>query len=958
MTQDKSGRLFITTASSGVDIFDGVSFKKLGVKDGLISPYIAKTFKDSQGSIWFISTKGLNMYSTDTILSFPLAREKYGMESIFGVEEIGPKHFLLTSDKGVIDFNDGVFQVHASEEFPSMRIFDALRLKSGKIVLISDHGLFELINGNIVRSQIGGGFADKVLLAIWESDQEELYLGTEKGYLIVKEDQVEFKELFDNDSYAVICFLESSSGNFYIGTNGQGLYYKTKGRVDFNRIHEGNGLSDDYTWSLYEDMDGNIWIGTSGAGLDLLAADHFRIFNPEDGLGNDIVYEIIQRDNGDMWFGIIQGGISVYDGKSMRNYGTDDGLSHLSVRSFLDEGDTLWIGTESGLTVYVNGKFIDVSASFELSDYAIFDIDRDSQGVLWFACKGERYYGANGGAVRYKNRKIDHFTTENGMTSDNVYCISESELGDIRFGTTSGISSWDGQRMSRLNTGEPSPCQGTTLAMCNDHKGNTWVGTLEGLGLIRDGRMECFSDRDEVKGKTVYLLANQGDSILWVGSSTGLEKLDLQLFYEKDSLKTTLYNDFNGFFGTECNQNAVTKDRQGNFWFGTISGAVEYIPSNDHSVAVPPRIVINKINKKGHFTDWRALGFKLDKDGLPINMNLAHNENSLQIEFIGISLLEPKAVEYSFLLAGADMGWSDYQKDRSVFYSNLAPGDYSFHVRARNVNSGMVSKTVAFTFAITPAYWQTLWFKVLFLVLLASLITAYFIVRLRSIRKREAEKRDFKHQLAELEMTALRAQMNPHFLFNSLNSVNNFIIKNKKEEASEYLTKFSRLVRIVLQNSKERLVSLENELTALRLYIEMETIRFADQFIYVEDIDRNIDLKNIQLPPLILQPYAENAIWHGLLHLKERTGKLLLKVVKTEKGISISIEDNGIGREKSTLLQSKNAMKKKSLGMKMNEDRMGLSKELYDFSLEVSIVDLLNEKGESDGTRVIINISR
>ena len=957
IVQDYTGRLFITTASSGVDVFDGVSFNHLDVKDGLISPYIGEVFKDSKGQIWFASTKGLNLYRKDSIQSYVLDKEFYGLESIFGMEELSPDHFLLATDHGVVEFIQGEFKVHRSELFPSLRYFDVILCKNGQILFATDEGLFEMKDGEIIRSDIGSGFPDHTLLAILEMKNGELLLGSKNGLYYVKNTQVEFVPLLKDDAYSVISLLESSNGTLYAGTNGKGLYFKSPGDKNFTRIHEGNGLSDDYTWTLYEDMDENIWIGTSGAGLDLLSAEHFQIYNPAGGLRNDIVYDILQRANGEMWFGIVQGGISVFNGTDYKFYGVKDGLSHLSVRCFLDEGDTLWIGTESGLTIYTDGRFQDVSDRYQIAQYAIFDIHRDAHGALWFACKGERYYGENGGVVRFKNGRLDYFTKKNGLSSDNVYCILEEDNGNLLFGSTGGIDRWDGAQISPIDyPAQNSACHGTTLTLRKDSRGSLWAGTVGGLAVWQKGTFRCLRDKPGLTGNTIYFLETQGDSILWVGSASGLEKLDLDYFYEQDSLKTTLYNDFNGFFGTECNQNAVTVDAQGNYWFGTIGGAVKYMPSKDHVNPKIPQIEIVRVNKKGKETDWRVQGFDIGKDGLPIHAELAHNENSVQIEFIGIALKDPTAMAYSFILLGADQVWSDFQKERSVFYSNLAPGSYIFQVKSKDVNTGLMSKPVSFTFSIIPAFYQTVWFKVLLVVLLILGLITFFFWRMRSIRLHAAEQRDFQHKLAELEMTALRSQMNPHFLFNSLNSVNGFIIKNNREEASAYLTKFSRLVRMVLQNSQEKHVSLEDELTALHLYIEMESLRFKDGFHFIEKISPSVDLNSHRIPPLLLQPYVENAIWHGLLHLNERQGILTLSIHPKANGILISIEDNGIGREKSEMMKSKSAMKRKSMGMQINADRMNLSKELYAFSINVEIKDLKSREGRSEGTRVNINI--
>lgn len=957
MVQDHTGRLFITTAGSGVDVFDGVSFTQLGVDDGLVSPYIGQVFKDENGSIWFVSTKGLNLYGQDSIQSFFMDGDKLNIESVFGVEEIGERHFLIATDNGLVEFDNGTYEIYHSKAFERLRFFDVLTDQKGRTLLVTDEGLFEFTGSEVRRSSLGDGFPGEDLLAIQETSDGKILIGTRRGFYVVNEGAVTFVSLFEDEAYSVISFLESELGTIYAGTNGQGLFIQASGEDGHQNLNEENGLSDNYTWSLYEDMDANIWVGTSGAGLDLLSADHFQIFNPDGGLGNDIVYDIIERENGEIWFGIVQGGISVYNGEGYRSYGVKDGLSHLSVRCFLDEKDTLWIGTENGLTIYVDGVLKDVSERYKVSEYAIFDIHRTADGELWFACKGERYYGENGGVVRYRAGEVFHYTKEDGLSSNSVYCIYEQDNGSLLFGTTSGVSEWDGERFYPLPFVEHLHRHSTTLAMRNDHKDNLWIGAVGGLGLLRDGKYECLTDRDGLIGSTIYLLENQGDSILWIGSSAGLEKFDLKTFYEKDSIVSTLYNSYNGFFGTECNQNAVTKDSEGRFWFGTIRGAVRYDPSKDRTDTRAPRIEISKINKRGQETDWSSLGFQLDAQGLPVGAELKHDENSLQIEFIGVSLIDPDAIEYSFLLAGTGENWSGYQRERSVFYSNLPPGEYAFHVRSKNTASGLVSSASIFSFYILPTYYQTLWFRVLVISLLSLGMLGFFYWRIRGIRQHEAEEMKIQHRMAELEMTALRSQMNPHFLFNSLNSVNNFIIKNKKEEASEYLTKFSRLVRMVLQNSKEKLVSLENELTALRLYMQLESLRFKDQFNYVQDISSDVELNKYFIPPLLLQPYVENAIWHGLLHLEDKTGKLFLTIIAINKGIRITIEDNGVGREKAELFKSKTAIKNKSMGMKINSDRMVLSKDLYSFGIEVDLEDLKSDAGEPKGTRVTINIT-
>jgi len=228
---------------------------------------------------------------------------------------------------------------------------------------------------------------------------------------------------------------------------------------------------------------------------------------------------------------------------------------------------------------------------------------------------------------------------------------------------------------------------------------------------------------------------------------------------------------------------------------------------------------------------------------------------------------------------------------------------------------------------------------------------------LREIAENELQlqKLESQKQFSELEMQALRAQMNPHFIFNCLSSINSFILKNKTEEASDYLTKFSRLIRMVLNNSKRAFISLEDELETLGLYLEMERLRFKDSFEYSFTYNNSVEVSNIFIPPLLLQPFAENAIWHGLMHKQEK-GFLNFNFSAEEKFLTCIINDNGIGREKAELLKSKSAEKQKSMGLKITTDRLSLLNDNAHGQTVFTIEDITDENGMAMGTRVHLKI--
>ena len=222
-------------------------------------------------------------------------------------------------------------------------------------------------------------------------------------------------------------------------------------------------------------------------------------------------------------------------------------------------------------------------------------------------------------------------------------------------------------------------------------------------------------------------------------------------------------------------------------------------------------------------------------------------------------------------------------------------------------------------------------------------------------QKQKNEVMQLHQQKADLEMQALRAQMNPHFIFNSLNSINMFILENNKLQASEYLSKFSRLIRLILQNSQEAYIPLERELEALRLYLELESLRFEQRFEYKVLVEDDVDSEILKVPPLIIQPYAENAIWHGLMQKKEQ-GHLVIELYIKDEMLCYLITDDGIGRKKAREIKSKSAAAHKSMGMRITTDRLLILQKQNEKENSVSITDLILADGSPGGTEVRIKI--
>ncbi len=219
----------------------------------------------------------------------------------------------------------------------------------------------------------------------------------------------------------------------------------------------------------------------------------------------------------------------------------------------------------------------------------------------------------------------------------------------------------------------------------------------------------------------------------------------------------------------------------------------------------------------------------------------------------------------------------------------------------------------------------------------------------------ERAKSALQQRAKELEIQALRSQMNPHFIFNCLNAINRFILGHETEAASDYLTKFSRLMRMIMNHSRHSYISLADEIEVLRLYLDMERLRFKDAFDYRIDVEEELDTDEVRIPPLLVQPFVENAVWHGLMHKEER-GSLSIRIRVKDDLLTCIVRDNGVGRRRAGMLKSKSAEKHKSMGLQITAERMALLTGPGEPQPFFQIEDLYDETGDPAGTQVTLTI--
>ena len=338
-------------------------------------------------------------------------------------------------------------------------------------------------------------------------------------------------------------------------------------------------------------------------------------------------------------------------------------------------------------------------------------------------------------------------------------------------------------------------------------------------------------------------------------------------------------------------------------------------------------------------------------------MTLAYEDNTIDLEFVAIEFGDSPSNRVKFRLDNLDAEgkWFEMPNIKPRFtYYKLPPGTYTFRIKGFNSDSVESRADKTLVIRILPPWYLTWWAIMLWGLIAISIIYGFVQWRLYVLKKRE----EFKQKILQTEMKALRAQMDPHFLFNTMNSINAFILKNDKMKASRFLTDFSHLIRKILDFSKEETISLEKEEEILRGYLEMEAMRFDNNFDYDITIDDALDPWDTQVPTMILQPFIENSILHGIRHKTEGRGNIHIQFVPD--GIDFFkciLEDNGIGRQKAAEI-NKNVRQKSyiSKGMSITNDRIDILNHQREKKTELLVEDLYTPENQACGTRVTIRI--
>lgn len=813
----------------------------------------------------------------------------------------------------------------------------------------------------IINYTTTNGLLTNHINSITQDFQHNMWIATTNGLskITLNKNGNKFTHYFkeksgiDNDIKSVIIDYRNT---LWLGTNNGLLKYNPKdslgGDEKFIRYSLRKDKNSNLISCLYQDYEHNLWIGTY-AGLFKYRGNPFVSYGIEDGLSSQFIFGILRDSKNALWIGSKDGGLFKFQNNKFTQFNEKNGLKAKSVNSIyeLTEG-SLWLATDEGLTFYDGKTFIKKNDPSGVFSHSINCFFKDSKNNLWMGGNNEIFkYEPSSDNEKAGKKAFTRYPFKGRSENSQVWTIVEDFSGTL----------WIGTYLGGLIKFDPSSSPGTGpsvfieyteklglkndsyLSSLIDKDGIIYLGALDGLWMF-DPKTESaelinFNKADGMNSDLIYSITfGKTQNEIWAGTNQGLSKINIAEFKKSGKKNIIPFGKEDGFSGVECNSNGTWVDTDGSIWFGTVNGLIKYDPDE---------YIVNDAESKTSITGFRLFY----KDTILINnTHLSYDDNNITFYYSGISLTNPAKVQYSHILDGFEKKWSPASKERLITYSNLPSGTYTFKVISAN-NEGVWNKTPAsFTFTINIPFWKTWGFLLTSALLIISVFALFIRFRIRKIKHREKLKTELNKKIANIESQALRAQMNPHFIFNTLSSIQHYISNHNTEAALKYLSKFAKLMRKIMENSKQQMITVAEEINALNLFLELEVMRFDKKFEYKFIIDPNIDQNYDRIPSMLIQPYVENAIIHGLLP-KHGLGEILITLQKQNDTILCIIEDSGIGRENSKKFKKNRVQQHKSMGMSITQERLDILNASLNSNINSEIIDLY-ENGSSCGTKV------
>ncbi len=909
MCQDSHKFLWFSS-DAGVVKFDGSNFTCYRKKDGLSSNDVVRIKEDSKGRIWFFNYNAtVNFFYNNKIYN---GKNTPFLNSLFGM---GFFLDFFTDSSQTINFYNWqkeLFSLDTNNKVTKRLLFRNINYKLPlignnydiiRISYLSKSLLDDLIiwtgtgiyKENILQGRITVLDTNLRCKGVFPAKNKTYYVNTYYDGIIKVTGNFRQEDIpFPGDSQKIRTILEDSEGFLWIASFDEGVYCLKNNKVvrHFN-IKNAQGL--------LQDHEQNIWVSTESDGVyvinhDLLTQNHFDRTN----FDNSSVNQLCEFPGSGIWC-INTKATYLLKANVLYTMFIPSNLQPLNLL-YLFRDNTLLLGTLSNrICTFKNIRLNVASKEITYSKRFIYIIpikkiidDRTGlittlfdQGKIMFTNSSNPSFGYNYRINERINNAYYNANNELVINAKRNYLYRNHQLERY-------------SELSRFN------------------------GTMISNHLVLNDSSELLN----IDGDSLYLLKNHKFYNLTAAFDTPIDKQIKKILYKNSTLYVTTlkdifvcYNPLKVILGHSVHIEPL-KIRFNNVTDVVIYKDTLYIASDDgltiipesslsKNIAVPPIPYLNSITVNDKLYSLPDYNLKLT------------GKNKIQLSFGCISY-SSSSVIYSYMLAGAESKWTiGTGSGINLVYQNLRKGNYVFKLRFRKSNSEW-SKPLELAITIKPTLVEYPAFWAVVILLAGGLI--FLIIYLIRIGKRKREEVD--HQLIVMEQKALQSMMNPHFIFNSLGSIQNFLLKNKGSEAVIYLSQFAQLIRQNLNAINTPMIFLEDEIDRLRNYFELEKKRLDYKFDYKIEINNKLEEDGIFIPSMIIQPIVENSIWHGIATLEQRGTIKISFSTYTSKSLKIVIEDNGIGMKKSMEYSDKTSQRQ-HLGMQIIKKRLELLSKKY-----------------------------